>query len=97
MLCVLYLRSSLDALLQNPIPPHPPTHMAILLWWALPAPQAQEVSLNYHCTCEQYTHFAAGSFWNFQGTAGEVRVEGRGASGARPELLRIAVGRAWSA
>ncbi|GAB4820248.1 hypothetical protein N2152v2_007294 [Parachlorella kessleri] len=36
-------------------------------------PQAQEVSLNYHCTCEQYTHFASGSFWNFQGTAGVWR------------------------
>ena len=34
------------------------------------ASQAQEISLNYHCKCEQYVHFASGGFFNFNGTAG---------------------------
>ena len=33
--------------------------------------QAQEISLNYHCKCEQYVHFASGGFFNFNGTAGK--------------------------
>lgn len=33
--------------------------------------QAQEISLNFHCKCEQFVHFASGSFFNFNGTAGE--------------------------
>lgn len=32
--------------------------------------KAQEISLNYHMKCEQWVHFAAGSFFNFNGTAG---------------------------
>ena len=32
--------------------------------------QAQEISLNYHCKCEQFVHFASGGFFNFNGTAG---------------------------
>ncbi len=32
--------------------------------------QAQEISLNFHCKCEQFVHFATGSFFNFNGTAG---------------------------
>ena len=32
--------------------------------------QAQEISLNFHCKCEQYVQFATGSFFNFNGTAG---------------------------
>lgn len=35
--------------------------------------KAQEVSLNYHMCCEQYTHSAMGSFFNFNGTAGVWR------------------------
>ena len=35
--------------------------------------KAQEVSLNYHMKCEQYTHSATGSFFNFNGTAGVWR------------------------
>ena len=35
--------------------------------------QAQEISLNYHCKCEQWVHFASGSFFNFNGTAGEAQ------------------------
>ena len=34
--------------------------------------QAQEISLNFHCKCEQFVHFAGGSFFNFNGTAGEM-------------------------
>ena len=34
--------------------------------------QAQEISLNFHCKCEQYVQFASGSFFNFNGTAGET-------------------------
>ena len=37
--------------------------------------QAQEISLNYHCKCEQYAHCASGSFFNFNGTAGVWRVQ----------------------
>ena len=33
--------------------------------------QAQQISLNYHCKCEQWVHFAYGGFFNFNGTAGE--------------------------
>jgi beta-mannan synthase len=36
--------------------------------------KAQEVSLNYHMKCEQYTHSATGSFFNFNGTAGVWRL-----------------------
>ena len=36
--------------------------------------KAQEVSLNYHMNCEQYTHSATGSFFNFNGTAGIWRL-----------------------
>lgn len=36
--------------------------------------KAQEVSLNYHMRCEQYTHSAMGSFFNFNGTAGVWRL-----------------------
>ena len=35
--------------------------------------KAQEVSLNYHMRCEQFTHSATGSFFNFNGTAGVWR------------------------
>jgi hypothetical protein len=35
-----------------------------------PSAQAQEISLNFHCKCEQFVHFASGSFFNFNGTAG---------------------------
>jgi beta-mannan synthase len=47
--------------------------------WVFTNPQesyltkAQEVSLNYHMRCEQYTHSATGSFFNFNGTAGVWR------------------------
>ena len=34
-------------------------------------PPAPQVSLNYHMKCEQYTHSAARSFFNFNGTAGK--------------------------
>lgn len=37
--------------------------------------KAQEVSLNYHMRCEQFTHSATGSFFNFNGTAGVWRRE----------------------
>ena len=33
----------------------------------------QEISLNYHIRCEQYARFAAGLFFNFNGTAGVWR------------------------
>ncbi len=36
--------------------------------------KAQEVSLNYHMKCEQVTHSATGSFFNFNGTAGVWRL-----------------------
>lgn len=32
--------------------------------------QLQELSLNFHMKCEQFAHFANGSFFNFDGTAG---------------------------
>ncbi|DBA75219.1 TPA: hypothetical protein ACH3X1_010513 [Trebouxia sp. C0004] len=32
--------------------------------------KAQEISLNFHCKCEQYVQFATGGFFNFNGTAG---------------------------
>jgi len=35
--------------------------------------KVQEMSLNYHMKCEQYVHFAGGSFFNFNGTAGVWR------------------------
>ena len=34
--------------------------------------QAQQISLNFHCKCEQFVHFATGSFFNFNGTAGAL-------------------------
>lgn len=37
--------------------------------------KAQEVSLNFHMKCEQYTHSATGSFFNFNGTAGVWRLD----------------------
>mmetsp|Transcript_15640 Transcript_15640/g.39888 ORF Transcript_15640/g.39888 Transcript_15640/m.39888 type:complete len:534 (-) Transcript_15640:267-1868(-) len=37
--------------------------------------KAQEISLNFHVKCEQYVHFAQGSFFNFNGTAGVWRKE----------------------
>ena len=36
--------------------------------------KAQELSLNYHMRCEQYSHSASGSFFNFNGTAGVWRM-----------------------
>ena len=30
--------------------------------------KAQEISLNFHVKCEQFVHFAEGSFFNFNGT-----------------------------
>ncbi|KAL4420802.1 hypothetical protein ABPG75_010458 [Micractinium tetrahymenae] len=48
--------------------------------WVFTNPQesyltkAQEVSLNYHMKCEQYTHSATRSFFNFNGTAGVWRL-----------------------
>jgi len=35
--------------------------------------KVQEISLNYHMKCEQWVHFAYGSFFNFNGTAGVWR------------------------
>ena len=35
--------------------------------------QVQEISLNYHTKCEQWVHFASGTFFNFNGTAGVWR------------------------
>ena len=35
--------------------------------------QVQEMSLNYHTKCEQWVHFASGTFFNFNGTAGVWR------------------------
>ena len=35
--------------------------------------KAQQISLNFHVKCEQYVHFALGSFFNFNGTAGVWR------------------------
>jgi hypothetical protein len=35
-----------------------------------PRAQAQQISLNFHCKCEQFVHFATGAFFNFNGTAG---------------------------
>eukprot|EP01025_Chloroclados_australasicus_P025040 TRINITY_DN2505_c0_g1_i1.p1 TRINITY_DN2505_c0_g1~~TRINITY_DN2505_c0_g1_i1.p1 ORF type:complete len:527 (-),score=49.87 TRINITY_DN2505_c0_g1_i1:2452-4032(-) len=32
--------------------------------------RAQEINLNFHMKCEQWTHFATGAFFNFNGTAG---------------------------
>jgi len=37
--------------------------------------RVQEISLNYHIRCEQYARFAAGLFFNFNGTAGVWRRE----------------------
>jgi hypothetical protein len=37
--------------------------------------KAQEISLNFHCKCEQFVHFASGSFFNFNGTAGALTVK----------------------
>lgn len=38
--------------------------------------KAQEISLNFHCKCEQFVHFASGSFFNFNGTAGQLALLG---------------------
>ena len=35
--------------------------------------KAQEISLNFHVKCEQWVHFAEGTFFNFNGTAGVWR------------------------
>eukprot|EP00884_Botryococcus_braunii_P009093 jgi/Botrbrau1/18185/Bobra.53_1s0050.1 len=35
--------------------------------------KAQEISLNFHCKCEQFVNFAEGTFFNFNGTAGVWR------------------------
>ncbi len=37
--------------------------------------QAQEISLNFHCKCEQFVNFAEGTFFNFNGTAGMLLTE----------------------
>eukprot|EP01023_Acetabularia_acetabulum_P061240 TRINITY_DN7394_c0_g2_i1.p1 TRINITY_DN7394_c0_g2~~TRINITY_DN7394_c0_g2_i1.p1 ORF type:complete len:516 (+),score=79.38 TRINITY_DN7394_c0_g2_i1:199-1746(+) len=37
--------------------------------------RAQEINLNFHMKCEQWTHFATGAFFNFNGTAGIWRRE----------------------
>jgi beta-mannan synthase len=37
--------------------------------------RVQEISLSYHMKCEQYARFAAGLFFNFNGTAGVWRRE----------------------
>eukprot|EP01025_Chloroclados_australasicus_P030089 TRINITY_DN3014_c0_g1_i1.p1 TRINITY_DN3014_c0_g1~~TRINITY_DN3014_c0_g1_i1.p1 ORF type:complete len:518 (-),score=40.54 TRINITY_DN3014_c0_g1_i1:1280-2833(-) len=37
--------------------------------------RAQEINLNFHMKCEQWTHFATGAFFNFNGTAGIWRKE----------------------
>lgn len=46
----------------------------------------QEIALNYHCKCEQFSRFAAHLFFNFNGTAGVWRtrtiVEAGGWSGS---------------
>ena len=39
---------------------------------AVGSAQAQQISLNFHCKCEQFVHFATGSFFNFNGTAGAL-------------------------
>jgi beta-mannan synthase len=41
----------------------------------------QEIALNYHVKCEQYSRFAAGLFFNFNGTAGVWRTEAIDAAG----------------
>ncbi|KAK9837464.1 hypothetical protein WJX81_004395 [Elliptochloris bilobata] len=43
--------------------------------------KAQQISLNFHCKCEQYVHFATGSFFNFNGTAGVWRAKAIRAAG----------------
>eukprot|EP00897_Mesotaenium_endlicherianum_P001014 jgi/Mesen1/10913/ME000095S10255 len=37
--------------------------------------RVQEISLNYHLKCEQYSRFASGNFFNFNGTAGVWRIK----------------------
>lgn len=39
------------------------------------------MSLNFHCCCEQYVHYASGGYFNFQGTAGVWRVAAMDAVG----------------
>ena len=39
------------------------------------------MALNFHCRCEQYVHYAAGSYFNFQGTAGVWQVAAMDAVG----------------
>jgi beta-mannan synthase len=41
----------------------------------------QEIALNYHVKCEQYSRFAAEMFFNFNGTAGVWRTEAINAAG----------------
>lgn len=47
-------------------PSHRPLHLVL----SCPAIFCPQVSLNYHMKCEQYTHSATRSFFNFNGTAG---------------------------
>ena len=57
--------------------------------WVFTNPQesyltkAQEIGLNYHMKAEQYTHSAVGSFFNFNGTAGELGARALVLSGER--------------
>jgi len=53
--------------------------------------QAQQISLNFHCKCEQFVHFATGAFFNFNGTAGAPRAA---PPPPAPPLRRAHAGRA---
>ena len=67
----------------TPPPPPPPDHQSQVGYvqsrWTFANPdesyltKAQEISLNFHVKCEQFVHFAEGSFFNFNGTAGVWR------------------------
>ncbi|KAI3430675.1 hypothetical protein D9Q98_005265 [Chlorella vulgaris] len=69
-----FLRKTLPYLISNPQVGYVQSR------WVFTNPQesyltkAQEVSLNYHMKCEQYSHSAARSFFNFNGTAGVWRL-----------------------
>ena len=61
------------------VPSEAPPYLALDCYWEIVirylkavscSAQAQEISLNFHCKCEQFVHFATGSFFNFNGTAG---------------------------
>ncbi|EFN51937.1 hypothetical protein CHLNCDRAFT_139598 [Chlorella variabilis] len=76
--------------------------------WVFTNPQesyltkAQEVSLNYHMKCEQYTHSAARSFFNFNGVWRLACIEHAGGWNARTtvedmDLSLRAYLRGWSA